>query len=131
MSSITRITTPAVSAYAPGASSHISEVTVAAVDKIGNDTSDRLRHTAETLEAEAKKVSDKLRELAEAFDEQTKIASEKISQFCLKMASAKSVISSLEGEIKGKIVEPVPHDDGEPSPDFLHKTDAAGRPNGR
>ncbi len=131
MTAMTRLKTPPVSAYAPGsASTHISEVTVAAVDKIGSDTSDRMRHTAETIEADAKRVADKLRELADAFDEQTRIASEKISGFCLKMASARSVITSLETEIKGQPEMPA-IDDGAPSPEFLHNTDAAGRPNGR
>lgn len=130
MSAVTR-TAPAISAYAPGASTHVSEMTVAAVDKIGTDTSDRLRHTAQTIVDEARKVADKLIELADAFDEQTRIASEKVSHFCLKMASARAVVIGLDGEIKGKVVETVPDDDGKPSPSFLHETDAAGRPNGR
>ncbi len=95
MSAVTRLTPPA-------ASLHVSEVTVAAVDQIGSATSDQIRHTAETIEAEAKSIADKLRELADAFDEQTRIASEKVSAFCLKMASARNMVRGLESEIAAK-----------------------------
>jgi uncharacterized membrane protein YqiK len=125
MTAITRL--PQVSDYAPGASAnHISEVTVAAVDKIGNATSDQIRHTADAIEADAKAIGDKLRALADAFDEQTRIASEKVSEFCLKMTSARNMVRSLESDLARKI-KPIPgeNDDNEPSPAFLHEPAAS------
>jgi methyl-accepting chemotaxis protein len=92
---------PPVNAYAPGGGAHISEVTVAAVDKIGNATSDQIRHTADRIEDDAKQIANKLRELAETFDEHTRLASEKVSEFCLKMASARNMVIGLESEIRG------------------------------
>lgn len=129
MTATTRLTTLPVSSYAPGASTHISEVTVAAVDKIGNATSEQIRHTADQIEAEAKEIGDKLRQLADAFDEQTRLASEKISGFCLRMSAARAMARGLEEQISERVVGA--KDDGEPSPEFLHTTDAAGRPNGQ
>jgi len=114
VSTITRLTTPPpVSSYAPGG---ISEVTVAAVDKIGTATSDQIRHTAATIRADADDVASKLEQLADKFDEQTRIASEKVSEFCLKMASARDMVRGLETQIAAKV-------DGteEPSPAFLHR----------
>lgn len=105
-----------VSAYAPGGSD-ISEVTVAAVDQIGTTTSDRIRHTAQRIEAEAHAIGGKLLELADKFDEQTRIASEKISGFCQHMSAARAMVSGLEGQISGKL--PAAADD--PSPAFLHR----------
>ncbi len=120
MTTVTRLTTPPVSAYAPGA---ISEITVAAVDKIGDATSEQIRHTAATIRADAEKIAGTLDQLAAAFDEHTRIASEKVSEFCLKMASARNMVRSLEGQISGDLATA----DDEPSPAFLHNTDAAGR----
>ncbi len=99
MNAITRLTPPA-------SSLHVSEVTVAAVDQIGNATSDQIRHTAERVETEAKQIADRLRELADAFDEQTRIASQKVSEFCLKMSSARDMVRGLETQIAGKIDPP-------------------------
>jgi len=118
MSAVTRLTAPPVSSYAPGG---ISEVTVAAVDKIGNATSDQIRHTAAAIRDDAERIAGTLEKLADAFDEQTRIASEKVSEFCLKMASARDMVRGLENQIGAKV-------EGEPSPKFLHNTDAAGRP---
>ncbi len=100
MSAITRLTPPV-------ASLHVSEVTVAAVDQIGNATSDQIRHTAERVETEAKQIADRLRELAEAFDEQTRIASQKVSEFCLKMSSARDMVRGLETQIGQKLDPPL------------------------
>lgn len=120
MTAITRLTAPPVSSYAPGG---ISEVTVEAVDKIGTATSDQIRHTADRIEAEANAIGNKLRELAAVYDEQTRLASEKISDFCLHMTAARAMVSGLEGQVSGKLAM-VTED---PSPAFLHTTDAAGR----
>ena len=106
MSSITRLQAPPVSEYAPGAT-NISEITVAAVDTIGNATSDQIRLTADQIEADAKAIGDKLRELADVFDQHTRMASEKVSEFCLKMASARNMVRSLEGELSREIA---PHE---------------------
>ncbi len=120
MSAVTRlIGNQPPSAYAPGG---ISEVTVAAVDQIGDATSEQIRHTAATIRADAEKIAGTLDQLALAFDEHTRIASEKVSEFCLKMASARAMVRSLETEIGAKIGAE------DPSPAFLHTTDAAGRP---
>lgn len=121
MTAVTRLTAPPVSSYAPGG---ISEVTVQAVDQIGTATSDQIRHTADRIEAEAHAIGNKLRELADKFDEQTRLASEKISDFCLHMTAARAMVSGLEGQISGKLAA-VAED---PSPAFLHTTDATGRP---
>lgn len=131
MTAITRMTAkPPVNAYAPGA---ISEITVEAVDKIGQATAAQIEHTAETIEAGAKELGDRLRKLAGAMREHTRLASQDVSEFCLKMASARATIRGLEVEITDKVVPEIAaigHDDGEPSPAFLHSTDAAGKQNG-
>ena len=145
MTALTR-TPPAISAYAPGASStNLSDVTVEAVDRIGKETADQMEKTAAAIEAaaselagkimsEAKEAATDLRERAKQHREASRAMSEEVSNFCLRMASARTTIRGIESEVKGKVVEgakPDPDDDGKPSPSFLHDSDAAGRPNGR
>lgn len=125
------ITKPPVNAYAPGA---ISEITIEAVDKIGQATAVQIEHTANTIEAGAKELGDRLRKLATAMREHTRLASQDVSDFCLKMASARATIRGLEVEITDKVAAETAvseHDDGEASPVFLHLTDASGQTNGR
>jgi hypothetical protein len=146
MSAVTRLTPPPqVSDYAPGAASlHVSEVTVEAIDKIGDATATQMEKAAEALEAraseragkilgDAKEAADELREAAKRHRAVTRAMAQQVSDFCLQMSSARSTVRGLEGQVKDKIVRPVPteHDDGEPSPAFLHTTDAGGKPNGR
>jgi hypothetical protein len=102
MNAVTRLSPPSAGLTSPAASLHVSEVTVAAVDQIGNATSDQIRHTAERIETEAKQIGDRLRELADAFDEQTRLASQKISDFCLKMSSARDIVRGLETQVTDK-----------------------------
>lgn len=149
MSVITRLTTPPpVSVYAPGASTHLSEVTVEAVDRIGNETATQMEQTANAIEgaaskiaadimADAKEVAGELRDRAKVHREASRAMSQEVSNFCLRMTSARATIRGIESEVKGKVAEASkqvpsgqPDDDGEPSPGFLHTTDAAGRPNG-
>src|ERR1700731_2992260 len=99
MSAVTRLIPPANSL-------HISEVTVEAVDHIGNATSTQIRETADKVEAEAKVIADKLRKVADAFDEHARIASEKVSEFCLKMATARNMVCGLETQISDKVNAP-------------------------
>ncbi len=113
MSAVTRLTPPAVSAYAPGAATpHFSDVTVRAVDHIGNDTSSAIRQRAQVIMTEAQEVSDELNSIADEMDRQARAASEWMSSWCLKMSTARAVAGDLR-QISAQ-------DDGEPSPRFLH-----------
>lgn len=141
MSAITRLQPQD---YAPGAAAtHISEVTVEAIDKIGDATSTQLERAADGIEAaaselagkiigEAKEAADELRKAAQGHRQSTRDMSQEVSNFCLRMASARATVRSLEGQVKDRLA-PVPSevDDGDPSPGFLHTTDAQGRPNGK
>jgi len=145
MSAVTRLTPPQVSDYAPGAASlHISEVTVQAIDQIGDATALQLEKAAEAIEVaasqlagkilgDAKEVADELRTAAKGHRQTTRDMAQEVSDFCLRMSSARATVRSLEGQVKDKVIEPIASagDDGKPSPTFLHTTDVAGRPIGR
>lgn len=118
MSAVTRMTQSAVSAYAPS-STHLSEVTVEAVEKIGNATAEQIEMAADEIEANGKALAADLRKTAAAMRERTRSVTQQVSDFCLRTTSARTTVLSLETEITGGISR-LDHDN-EPSPAFLHR----------
>jgi hypothetical protein len=128
------------------ASTHVSEMTVEAVEKIGKATSDQIHRLAVSIEAEAsalagkiigeaKSAADELRAVVVAYQEKTRAMAQEVSNFCLKTSGARAMARGLEGDIAAQFkrvtvddgksglagrVELVA-DDGEPSPAFLHR----------
>ncbi len=141
MSPITRLTPPPVSAYAPGAAStHLSEVTVEAIDRMGNETAAEMEATANAIEAaagelagtimaQAKEVADDLRAKAKGRREGVRCMSQVVSNYFLWNAAARAAVAGIEPNIRQKMaaITNSEHDDGEPSPAFLH---ANGHTNG-
>ncbi len=131
MSAVTRLTPPAVSAYAPGAGTHLSEVTVAAIDTTGNATADAMEKAANAIEAaagklageimaEAKETASDMRKKASEQRERARKMSQAVSDYCLWNQTTRATIRSIPFDVADK-VEPASRDDGEPSPAFLHR----------
>ncbi len=128
MNSVTMMTQPPDSAYAPGvaqaAATSISEVTVEAIDHIGDTTATQLEKTADAIEAaaselagriigEAKEAADELRKAATGHRQSTRAMSQEVSNFCLRMSSARATVRSLEGQVKDKVLASVMADKGD------------------
>jgi hypothetical protein len=94
----------AVTRLAPidtGTPERVAEITVAAVDHIGNTSAASIDSAAEAVEQEGKKLADRLRKLASAVREHTRIAAQEVSNFSLMMTTMGDTVRSLENQIKG------------------------------
>lgn len=74
----------------------VAEITVAAVDHIGNTSAASIDSAADAIEREGRKLADRLRTLASAMREHTRIAAEDVSNFSLMMTSMGNTVSGLE-----------------------------------
>lgn len=96
MSSVTRLAT-----VDPGTPERVAEITVAAVDHIGNTSAASIDSAAEAIEHEGQKLGDRLRKLASAMREHTRIAAQEVSDFSLMMTTMGDTVRGLEHQIKG------------------------------
>ena len=90
---------PRPSPYAPMSSNplRLANVTIQAVDQLGNATSEEIERTADEIMRGAAEIADKLRELADAIKQHAQIASEQVAGFCGKATSVfESVIELRE-----------------------------------
>jgi methyl-accepting chemotaxis protein len=75
----------------------LANVTIQAVDQLGNATSEEIERTADEIMRGAAEIADKLRELADAIKQHAQIASEQVAGFCGKATSVfESVIELRE-----------------------------------
>ena len=118
MNTVTRLTPPHPGATAPGAS-HLSQVTVEAIDKIGNDTATQMERAAVAIEnaasetagklmADAKESADEWRAAAKTFREKTRTMSEQVSDFCLRTTSARTQVRGIEFEVRDQVTAESP-----------------------
>lgn len=134
MTAVTRLTPHEISAYAPGAAStHLSEVTVEAIDKMGSETAAQMEATAAAIEAaaselagtimaQAKETADDLRDKAKGRRDGVRCMSQVVSNYFLWNAAARSAISGIEPNIRKQMAAAaIETDDKDPSPAFLHK----------
>ncbi len=113
MNTVTRLTPPQPGATAPGAT-HLSQVMVEDIDKIGNDTATQMERAAVAIEnaaseaagkliADAKESADEWRAAAKTFREKTRAMSEQVSDFCLRTTSARTQVRGIEFEVRDKV----------------------------
>jgi hypothetical protein len=124
MSTVTRLDRELPAPYRPAASDplKLSQSGVNAVEAISERTAKELEGNARELENQAKETGDYLRRLATLVRQAGQEAAQQVSAFCLKNAEVLTTIQGLEQKIKGQQpIEPrTAHDDGLPSPSFLH-----------
>jgi uncharacterized membrane protein YqiK len=94
----------AVARLAPvdsGTPERVAEITVAAVDHIGNTSAASIDSAAEAIEQEGQKLADRLRKLASAMREHTRVAAQEVSNFSLMVTTMGDTVRGLEHQIKG------------------------------
>lgn len=94
----------AVARLAPvdtGTPERVAEITVAAVDHIGNTSAASIDSAADAIEREGQKLADRLRKLASAMREHTRIAAQEVSNFSLMVTTMGDTVRGLENQIKG------------------------------
>jgi hypothetical protein len=80
----------------------LANVTVQAVDQIGDAAAKEIIATAEALQDGASKIALKLRDLAEAMRAHTRLASDHVAEFCNKATAAVEMVRELEQRLDGK-----------------------------
>jgi uncharacterized coiled-coil DUF342 family protein len=100
--------TPPPSAYAPAKADplRLASVTIQAVDRIGEATSEEIEKTADEIMHGANEIAEKLRELASAIREHSKIANEHITEFCDKATSVLEGVRGLQHKLEVNGREP-------------------------
>jgi uncharacterized coiled-coil DUF342 family protein len=96
------------SAYAPAKADplRLASVTIQAVDRIGEATSEEIEKTADEIMRGANEIAEKLRELASAIREHSKIANEHITEFCDKATSVLEGVRGLQHKLEVNGREP-------------------------
>jgi hypothetical protein len=102
------IQTQQPSAYAPTKVDPIrlASVTIHAVDRIGEATSEEIEKTADEIMRGATEIVEKLQALARAIREHSKIANEHVSGFCDKATSVFECVRDLQKQLDVKKREP-------------------------
>lgn len=105
----------------------ITEITVRAVDQIGETAAADLERAADAHERKAKSDADKMRQLALTIRDQCKQASAHIEAFCQRSTDVMSTIKELSARVGPKPKAIVAgDDDGKPIPSFLEQGPVVG-----